>query len=48
MEPEDILNIYKDGLLLGVREKLILADYDNLTTLARAAKGVYATFKAST
>ena len=48
VEPEDILNVYKDGLLSGVREKLILADHDNLNGLARAAQGAYETFKAST
>ena len=48
VEPQDVLNVYKDGLLSGVREKIVLADHDNLNALTRAAQGAYETFKAST
>ena len=48
VEPQDVLNVYKDGLLSGVREKIVLADHDNLNALNRAAQGPYKTFKAST
>ena len=48
VKPGDILNVYKDGLLSGVRGKLILADHDNLNALTRAAQGAYETFKANT
>ena len=48
VEPQDVLNVYKDGLLSGVREKIVLADNENLNALTRAAQGAYETFKAST
>ena len=38
VEPQDVLNVYKDGLLSGVREKIVLVDHDNLNALTRVAQ----------
>ena len=37
VEPQDVLNTYKDGLLSCIRGKIVLADHDNLNALNRSS-----------
>ena len=46
-ENDDILRIYKEGLLSGIRERLVLSSYESLSSLSVDAQSHYETLKTS-